>query len=241
MGKRKEWLLPLDEVIRRYGEGESSTVLADECGLGNVRPILQAVRDAGMEVRSPEHRLKPRPRNPINWVTRSCKRDGCGNIIEGYRSKIKLYCSVECLRSDVQLRDQISASNTTHKLSDIDETNLTATCSICDVDAKIVKSSRVRSDGRSRYSCWLAGKAWYWTKKYNVSVDYIMSTLKSQDGKCAICVKDIDESLCVDHCHATGRVRGLLCNNCNAGIGLLGDTVESIEAALRYLKCHQDK
>jgi len=237
MGKpRKQWLLPLNEVLRRYGEGESSTTLAEECGLGNVRPILQAVRDAGMEVRRPDHKLKPRPRNPINWVTRSCKRGGCDNVIEGYRSKIKLYCSVECLRSDAQLRDQISESNTTHKLSDILEELLIAECSVCGPNVRIVKSSRTRSDGRSRYSCWLAGKAWYWAKKYNVSTDHVMSMLRSQDGKCGICAKDLNESLHVDHCHVTGKVRGLLCNNCNVGIGLLGDTVEAIEAALRYLR-----
>jgi predicted Zn-dependent protease len=40
----------------------------------------------------------------------------------------------------------------------------------------------------------------------------------------------------VDHCHKTGQVRGILCNICNLGIGLLNDSVEIIESALNYLK-----
>lgn len=234
---RKQWLLPIDEVLRRYREGESSSALAAECGLGNAHLILQAVRDAGMEVRSPYVGLqRPRKRDPRKRETRTCARDGCENTFEVYVSSSRKYCESSCRFADPQLRDRISESNTTHKLSDVDKLRMTATCSICGPNAKIVKSSRARSDGRPRYSCWLAGKAWYWAKKYNVSADHVMSMLTDQDGKCGICAKDLDESLCVDHCHGTGRVRGLLCNPCNSGIGLLGDTVEAIEAALRYLR-----
>lgn len=69
--------------------------------------------------------------------------------------------------------------------------------------------------------------------------------LAEQNGVCAICGKDEPDShgrtgtkfrLSVDHCHATGRVRGLLCNRCNRAIGLLGDNVELLERAIRYLK-----
>lgn len=42
--------------------------------------------------------------------------------------------------------------------------------------------------------------------------------------------------MAIDHCHDTGAVRGLLCGNCNTGLGLLGDTVESLERAIKYLK-----
>lgn len=42
--------------------------------------------------------------------------------------------------------------------------------------------------------------------------------------------------LVVDHCHSTGKVRGLLCHNCNRALGLFKDNTNSIENALNYLK-----
>lgn len=56
---------------------------------------------------------------------------------------------------------------------------------------------------------------------------------------CAVCGKpEQGRRLNIDHDHVTGLVRGLLCRKCNAGIGLLGDTPEGVEAALEYLRRH---
>ena len=59
-----------------------------------------------------------------------------------------------------------------------------------------------------------------------------------QGGLCAVCKKpcSTNTALSLDHCHETGRIRGLLCMNCNTGIGRLGDNVEGLQAALDYLK-----
>ena len=61
---------------------------------------------------------------------------------------------------------------------------------------------------------------------------------EAQDNGCAICQRQHKSTkrLCVDHCHDTGKIRGLLCGNCNSGIGLLGDNVASVKNALRYLE-----
>jgi hypothetical protein len=65
-------------------------------------------------------------------------------------------------------------------------------------------------------------------------------------GVCEICKNPpsgsrngIPLSLCVDHDHATGAVRGLLCSNCNSAIGLLKDDPERIRRAAAYLEAHQ--
>jgi len=56
-----------------------------------------------------------------------------------------------------------------------------------------------------------------------------------QNGKCAIC--DLEKSpLCLDHCHTTGKVRGLLCRNCNGVLGRFGDDIKRFETAALYLK-----
>lgn len=72
---------------------------------------------------------------------------------------------------------------------------------------------------------------------YGLTPDQHQSMLDAQNGACAICKQAMD-SPHVDHCHATGKVRGLLCQKCNNGIGLLGDSVERVDAAAAYLRLH---
>jgi hypothetical protein len=56
--------------------------------------------------------------------------------------------------------------------------------------------------------------------RYGISHDDYESLYETQDGKCALCLKSVDKyELCVDHCHNTGQVRGLLCRGCNAKLG----------------------
>jgi hypothetical protein len=62
-----------------------------------------------------------------------------------------------------------------------------------------------------------------------------------QDGKCAICGCISERRLDVDHCHKTGHVRALLCNDCNPGIGRLKDDPDRCEAAARYLRTHAQR
>lgn len=62
--------------------------------------------------------------------------------------------------------------------------------------------------------------------------------LEAQSGLCAICFcqPQFSQSLVIDHNHQTGEVRGLLCRNCNRGLGLLGDSIITLENSLNYLK-----
>lgn len=62
--------------------------------------------------------------------------------------------------------------------------------------------------------------------------------LWSKHGNCCSVCKSPDNGsrrMCVDHCHETGKVRGILCDKCNTGIGLLGDTESGVYRALTYL------
>ncbi|MFI8827108.1 endonuclease VII domain-containing protein [Streptomyces sp. NPDC053431] len=58
--------------------------------------------------------------------------------------------------------------------------------------------------------------------------------IASQRGLCAIC--PAAPAVHVDHCHGTGRVRGVLCFNCNSAIGKLGDDPDRIRRAVAYLE-----
>lgn len=74
-------------------------------------------------------------------------------------------------------------------------------------------------------------------RKYHVSVGDAVETWISQRCACAICGEGTEiDALVFDHNHATGEFRGLLCGNCNTGIGLLGDTPAWLESAARYLR-----
>ncbi len=57
-----------------------------------------------------------------------------------------------------------------------------------------------------------------------------------QEGKCKGCDKESNRTLNVDHDHETGKIRGLLCGNCNRGIGLLGDNIETLQNLIKYLE-----
>lgn len=71
---------------------------------------------------------------------------------------------------------------------------------------------------------------------YNISIEeYDLMCLK-QGNACAICQKIHIKRLVIDHCHTTGKVRGLLCNNCNSGIGFLQENIEVMKNAILYLK-----
>lgn len=86
-------------------------------------------------------------------------------------------------------------------------------------------------------------------KSYNLKKDYGLSREKydalhaAQNGKCAICgtneslvIRGKKLRLAVDHCHDTGAIRGLLCSQCNTGLGCFGDDPDRVEAAARYLR-----
>lgn len=74
-------------------------------------------------------------------------------------------------------------------------------------------------------------------RKAGLSREAYDALLERQDGKCAICGSDPNGQgrLHIDHDHNTGRARGLLCSNCNPGLGYFKDDPELLGRAARYL------
>lgn len=80
--------------------------------------------------------------------------------------------------------------------------------------------------------------------RYDMTVEDLERMRESQGDVCAICSRPNTTKngpsqrvtdLRVDHCHATGKVRGLLCDQCNKGLGMFEDSVERMAAAIAYL------
>ncbi|MEX3809021.1 endonuclease VII domain-containing protein [Paraburkholderia sp. BR13439] len=83
----------------------------------------------------------------------------------------------------------------------------------------------------------------YLNRCYGIDYDAYLSMLAEQSGVCALCGGEgfvmaghHKLKLVVDHCHKTGRIRGLLCHNCNRALGLLQDDTDVIRKAVGYLE-----
>ena len=96
------------------------------------------------------------------------------------------------------------------------------------------KRSRQKNPARYRYLDFRKYIAW----KYSLTMEQFGQMLIAQDGRCDICNEPLNRNLHIDHNHQTGKVRGLLCNGCNTGIGHLRETEAFLLAALAYLKKH---
>lgn len=84
-------------------------------------------------------------------------------------------------------------------------------------------------------------KEYYLKKKYLINLAQYNQAMIDQDHKCALCKKPHgkrNNSLFVDHCHATKKFRGLICYSCNTGLGHFKDSIPALEAAVAYLKKH---
>lgn len=95
--------------------------------------------------------------------------------------------------------------------------------------------------GRCKYE---QGKEVKWgshlKRMYGITESDFYAMWERQGKVCAICRKECNKSsrtkLCVDHCHKTGKVRGLLCFKCNTGLGRFNDDTNLFEQAIKYLR-----
>ena len=123
-------------------------------------------------------------------------------------------------------------------------------CSDCKVKKPLDDFFRCSTciGGYSR-QCRQCNRKKYQVTKYNITEKQYNQMLSEQEHKCACCGKPIQErvkgqgkkTICVDHDHKTGQVRGLLCGLCNSGIGALGDNIQGVRNALNYLEKHYGK
>lgn len=92
-------------------------------------------------------------------------------------------------------------------------------------------------------------KWWGLHSRYGLTKDEYTTMLVNQSGVCGICKEPevvldrrtgLPRSLSVDHCHSTGKIRGLLCTHCNHALGKFKDSIEVLESAIQYLKENKD-
>jgi hypothetical protein len=97
-------------------------------------------------------------------------------------------------------------------------------------ERRLELSRRHRAENPARY------KNYKLTAAFGITLAEYEHMMVSQNGACAICKRKPEKKfLAVDHCHATDRIRGLLCDRCNRGIGFFGDDPKTLRRAARYL------
>lgn len=80
-------------------------------------------------------------------------------------------------------------------------------------------------------------------KAYGITPEEFHQIWINQKGKCAICnleIKEIDNKTHLDHCHKTGKVRGILCSHCNALLGFCRENKSVLKNAIIYLEGDSD-
>jgi hypothetical protein len=134
----------------------------------------------------------------------------------------------------------------------------TKACSQCKIEKPLTEffSNKSRKDGK-HHQCAICHrirtKKWQQLNpdkvknnvlkyQYGITLEKYLEILEAQNGRCKICGTDIPGgkgSFHVDHCHDSGKVRGLLCHYCNVGIGNFKDNISTLASAILYLKEHQ--
>lgn len=105
-----------------------------------------------------------------------------------------------------------------------------------------------RSPGRPKAHVGLSREEirqrYHYKSKYGIDLAEYESLLLRQEGVCAICKQPPRgqgknaSRLHLDHCHLTGKVRGLLCRRCNPALGAFDDDIEKLQRAINYLRSH---
>lgn len=102
-----------------------------------------------------------------------------------------------------------------------------------------IRSERRKKENPARIKQWRYHT--HLRDKYKLEPSEVKAMLESQNGLCAICHQlpsGKRPKLAVDHCHASGKIRQLLCQSCNVGLGAFKDNPELLQEAIAYLARH---
>lgn len=185
----------------------------------------------------------------------TCALCGPVRIYEAKGTRARVGQKWTCGRRPAERK--VGGTPTNHQVSGIDEVTKTGTCSVCG-PIKLVWRPYKRGGGtwgcfRTRFSI-ESYTAYKWNEDFKPAICPYCQThhrwdrnqgiqcrerlVVEQDSRCAICACVFSETNKprVDHDHATGATRGVLCRNCNVALGLFKDDVTRVQAALDYLK-----
>jgi len=119
-------------------------------------------------------------------------------------------------------------------------------CSCC-AAVKPLDQFHNSSSGKRYTRCATCTAKYFIRYRYGITFEEFERKLKLQNKNCAICGNDLkikadnisrNKNVHVDHCHKTGKVRGILCKNCNLGLGFFFDSTSNLLHAVEYLRSY---
>lgn len=112
------------------------------------------------------------------------------------------------------------------------------TCKVCLIEKPITLFEPTGKQDHRRWTCkkcrGLRPRDKIKQRSYREKYKYGITREKIGSNVCMICRST--KNICIDHCHYTGAVRGLLCRQCNLGLGMLGDNLYGLQLAINYLE-----
>lgn len=117
----------------------------------------------------------------------------------------------------------------------------TYTCRVCQTDKTADEFyKKDRDSGRRDTTCKCCRIIKQRERVLGVTQEQYLQMLKAQKSRCGICQSRLYtkryKRFCVDHCHTTGRIRGLLCHPCNMALGGFRDNPEYLQRAIEWVK-----
>ena len=209
--------------IVRHGRGSMPNFCSEECRLAIARE-----KRRGRYVPRP-----PRPKTP-------CGHESCGNRVATHG-----YCQTHWARFKTHGTTVLPEMHCTDCDAPLGKFGYwRAKCRPCRDRAAVKAAQENRRRYRERRAAQTPSERVRNQRKeraarYGLTLDQVDALLLAQGHACPICRAPLDDgtrSMHVDHCHTTGNVRGLLCPNCNKGIGHFGDDPARLRAAAAYLE-----
>jgi hypothetical protein len=109
-------------------------------------------------------------------------------------------------------------------------------------------SSRCKKCSKELYALWRKenheaikkkDRITHYVRSYNLTEEQVSALVENRNGVCKVC--SLFLPLVVDHCHTTGKVRGLICSSCNSVLGYAKDNKKTLENAIKYLEDFYEK